>query len=174
MLASREYRILFCLALILLSAAGNAQEDREKSVRLKKHERIYLAAYDDTTRALATLFLVKRHRITGPAAPNEAQRYLLGFDMTATWIVFGVSTAVLTTGLIMVENSSTDSNEESFGFLIPLVGGAVMIGSGLTLGIQYLLLTPYSVRKYFKLLEAYKENGKLPRYYEKRLAKYLQ
>jgi hypothetical protein len=56
MLIVRGHGILIGLALILLPASGSAQEEYEKPVRLKKHERIYLAAYDDTTRALATLF----------------------------------------------------------------------------------------------------------------------
>ncbi len=174
MLISRVHGILIGLVLILLPASGSAQEENDKPVRLKKHERIYMAAYDDTTRALANLFLVKRHKIIGPYSPGEAERYLLGFDMTTTWIVFGVSTAVLTTGLIMAENRDTGTSEENYNFVIPFIGAAGMIGSGLTLGVQYLLLTPYTVRKYFKLLEAYKDDGSLPRYYEKRIAKYLQ
>jgi hypothetical protein len=106
--------------------------------------------------------------LSDPLHPTKHSDTCLDF-----WIVFGVSAAVLTTGLIMIENNPTDSDEENYNFVIPFIGAIGMIGSGITLGGQYLLLTPYTVRKYFKLLEAYKEEGQLPRYYEKRLAKYL-
>ena len=167
-------RFFLAIALIVSLSSGNAQDSSFHTVRLKKNERIYLAAYDDTTRALATLFLVKRHKIIGPPSPTDFERYTTGFNMEAMWIAFGVSSAVLAAGIFMV-NQHTDSNQED-GLIavIPLIGGMCMLSTGITLAVQYILLTPYTVRKYFKLLDTYTSGGQLPRSYTKRMAKYLR
>lgn len=150
-----------------------AQNENQQVVRLKKHERIYLAAYDDTTRALADLFLAKRHQIIGPHSTNEFER-CIGLHMKTNWIVLGVSSAVLVTGLVMAGNTPPSEGQEDFSFFIPMIGGVGMIASGITLSAQYLMLTPYTVKKYFKLLELYQGEGKLPKYYTKRISKYLR
>lgn len=163
-------------ALILIASLShsNAQDNSSNTVRLKKHERIYLAAYDDTTRALATLFLVKRHKIIGPPSPTELERYVVGFNLKATWITFGISSAVLAAGLFMINQNTDSAQEGDMSFIIPMAGAMIMISSGITLTVQYILLTPYTVRKYFKLIDIYATGGKLPRNYTKRMAKYLR
>lgn len=150
-----------------------SQTESSGTVSLKKYERIYLAAYDDTTRALATLFLAKRHKIVGPHTTSEVQRYI-GLDMKTNWIVLGVSSAVLVTGLVMASNNAPPpEGQEDYSFLIPMLGAMGIITSGINLTLQYIALTPYTVKKYFRLIEKYESEGQLPPYYVKRIKKYL-
>ncbi|MFN3839393.1 MAG: hypothetical protein ACK4RF_01685 [Cyclobacteriaceae bacterium] len=162
------------IALIVSLLPGNAQDSSSYTVRLKKSERIYLAAYDDTTRALATLFLVKRHKIIGPPSPTDFERYTTGFNMEAMWIAFGVSSAVFVAGMFMVNQNTDTVGDDGMIAVIPLIGGMCMLSTGINLAVQYILLSPYTVRRYFKLLDTYTSGGQLPRSYTKRMAKYLR
>ncbi|MCK6618283.1 MAG: hypothetical protein L6Q51_11635 [Cyclobacteriaceae bacterium] len=168
-------RFITVITLLLLPlGCVFSQSDSPDTLRLKKYERIYLAAYDDTTRALAALFLAKRHQIIGLHSSSEIERYI-GLNMKTNWIVFGVSSAVLVTGLVMAGNNAPppEGHEEDYSFLIPLLGAMGMISSGINLGAQYIMLTPYTVKKYFRLLAKYRADGQLPAYYAKRIKKYM-
>ncbi|QOI97541.1 MAG: hypothetical protein HRU69_08575 [Flammeovirgaceae bacterium] len=170
----KTLRFFTAITLLLLPLSSVfSQTDSSGTIRLKKYERIYLAAYDDTTRALATLFLAKRQQIIGPHTTSEIERYI-GLNMKTNWIVFGVSSVVLVTGLVMAGNAPPSEGQEDISFLIPLLGAMGMIASGINLGAQYILLTPYTVKKYFRLVEKYQAEGQLPPYYAKRIRKYLR
>jgi hypothetical protein len=164
---------IFALLLLPLSFSFS-QTVSSGTVRLKKHERIYLAAYDDTTRALATLFLTKRHWITGSHTSSDPEFYF-GLDMGKNWLLFGVSSAIFVTGLVLASNDAPAPEEsDDVSYLIPMIGAMGMMVSGITLGVQYIMLTPYTVKKYFRLLEKYRAEGQLPPYYARRIRKYLR
>jgi hypothetical protein len=137
----------------------------ENNVRLTKNERLFMAAYDDTTRALAYLFMEKR-------IPLEKTR------KTYT-IVLGVSAAALATGALMLENDLNNSpaatyDQANYLGLVLALGGTMGVVLGLGgYGGASLGMNPYTVKKYHRLLDYYQTNQTLPEFYLKGIGHHL-
>jgi hypothetical protein len=155
-----QTKFLFIISLHITSSAF-AQHNDNPNLNLSKSDRIWLAAYDDTTKALAFLFIEKRNKI------NK--------EKNSIYIVAGVSAAVLVTGVLLSARSSTQTPDgENMDFLIPLVGSIGLISSGIGVIGNSLALHPYTLKKYERLLEQYSDIKSLPPFYQKRIAKYLR
>jgi hypothetical protein len=108
-----------------LTSAAFAQAENSKS-KLSKNEKIWVAAYDDTTKALAALFLRKR---------NQDRK-----EQNAAYYVLGASVALIGAGLILAsrdmdaaQGGSTEQ-DMNMSFVPILLGFSGILWSGLTLG----------------------------------------
>lgn len=152
-------------ALLLLITVNLCAQQQKRIPKLTKHERIWVAAYDDTTKALASLFLSKR---------NQYRK-----EQETGYYVLGASVVVLGTGLMLSSRdtntgaSSPEDQDMDMSFLPMLLGFSGMICSGLTLGGHAVTMHPYTVKKYNRLLTQYKAGEPIPKFYTKRMARYL-
>lgn len=90
-------KITLQLLLLWITVTLYAQQDKTIP-KLTTHEKIWIAAYDDTTKALASLFLSKRNQIRK--------------EQETGYYVLGASVVVLGTGIIL---SSRDTNSGTGG-----------------------------------------------------------
>ncbi len=155
---NRKFMLVPGLAIILVTA-GFAQSEKPK-VKLTKSEKIWMTAYDDTTRALARLFIKKRD------AQQKKQKTM--------YIALGVSSVALIGGGLLLTsdlNSSTSSYSPTnyTGLGLMLAGSAGVIISSTSLGISFISLNPYTQKKYNKLIDMHKEKKPLPEFYLKRM-----
>lgn len=157
--------IFFTVLTCTLISVAYAQYEKP-NIKLTKNEKIWIAAYDDTTKALASLFLSKRNQIRK--------------EQETGYYVLGASVIVLGTGIIL---SSRDTNSGTGGateedmnmsFVPLLLGFSGVMWSGITLGGNAVLLHPYTVKKYDKLLDLHAAGQPLPRFYTKRLTPFLR
>lgn len=159
-------RIIFFSILACTMASVAFAQDEEPNIRLTKNEKIWIAAYDDTTKALATLFLNKRHQIRK--------------EQETGYFVLGASVAVLGAGLMLSSRNSPSGSgsvpeeDMDMSFVPLLLGFSGVMWSGITLGGNALLLHPYSVKKYHKLVDLHAAGQPLPRFYTKRLTPFLR
>lgn len=144
--------------LCLLSFALMAQDKQVR--RLSKQEKIYQSAYDDTTRMLAELFVQKRSVI------KRTQRNVL-VGVAASAVVYGA-------GAMMALNnadSQTSSYEPEFyggiGLMFVGAGGAIVFST--LSGMHAIRLSPYTLRKYYRVIDLYKTGKPIPEYYRSRL-----
>lgn len=150
--------ILFFIALPVI-----AQD--EIKPRLRKNERILLAAYDDTTRALARLFIDKR----------EACRRRL----YTTGVIGGVAAFTAASAELILENYSAQGPggqvdpEYSLVLGIMVVGVVCIISSGIVTGLTLILKNPYTIKKYLILIDWYRAGRPWPDFYQKRVVPYL-
>lgn len=158
-------KILFtvCVCFVLTYTIAFAQSDLDQT-KLTKNDRILLTVYDDTTRAIAALFITKRNNIKK------------GLKTTA--IVGGVSASLfLIGGLVFEQNINTPTgtyNTSNYaGLVIMFFGAAGVIGSAAALPVQFLRLNPYTMKKHDKLLKIYRSGRPLPEFYKKKLSTYL-
>ncbi|MBX2945949.1 MAG: hypothetical protein KF725_08950 [Cyclobacteriaceae bacterium] len=157
--------IFFTVLTSTLASVAFAQEEKP-NIKLTKTEKIWIAAYDDTTKALATLFLNKRHQIRK--------------EQETGYYVLGASVVVLGTGLMLSShNSPTGSGvaieqDMDMSFVPLLLGFSGVMWSGITLGGNALMLHPYTVKKYNKLVGLHAAGQPLPRFYTKRLTPFLR
>ncbi|MBX2946267.1 MAG: hypothetical protein KF725_10570 [Cyclobacteriaceae bacterium] len=158
-------KIILFSALICIMANTACAQEGLPVVKLTKGERMWLAAYDDTTKALAWLFINKRNVHT----KNQKPLYL----------VLGASTAAMIGGGLMLERDLNSSPTATYdqanyaGLTLMFVGTAGVLASGTALGISYIALNPYTVKKYDRLLALHKANKPLPEFYVKRMTPYL-
>jgi len=159
---------LLTLALLLIASTnilGQSDSLRSKD-KLTKNDQIWLAAYDDTTEALASLFITKRNKII------KRQR--------ANLIGFGVSAIVLGVGAYMIGNNSSssttamDEGTDYAGLLLTLVGVSGVITTGVGFGVQSIQLNPYTEKKYYSLIELYKSGKPLPEFYVRKITPFLR
>lgn len=155
------------VCLILVGARVFAQTDTTLSkVKFTKTERIWFAAYDDTTKALATLFVSKRNQI------NRDQKTIL--------IVCGVSAIALGVGALMLErdlNSSPTAyyNAANYlGLLLALGGALGVFSTAPAAGVGFIRLNPYTVKKYEKLIAMHKSGKPLPEFYVSKITTLLR
>jgi hypothetical protein len=149
---------------MMLPFIGMAQP-AENNFRLTKNEQIFLAAYDDTTKALAYLFMEKRR-------PLEKER-------KTSAIVFGLSAAALVTGAVMLENDLNNSPAGAYdganylGMILALGGTMGSVYGLVGYGVASISMNPYTVKKYHRLLDYYQSNQTLPEFYLKRIGHHL-
>jgi len=147
----------------MLAAPAGAQKKPER--RNGKIEKIRMAAYDDTTQALARLFVEKRTNHTR----NQKTMY----------IVLGTSTAVMVGGGLLLASDLKSSSTASYdptnyaGLGLMLAGTTGILISSTSLGISYFSLNPYTLKKYYRLIDMHKANKPLPKFYLKRMAPYI-
>jgi hypothetical protein len=154
-------RIKTTMLLIILYSVTTLAQEASPEIKLSKSEQLWIAAYDDTTKALAFLFIEKRNKI------NKGKN--------SNYIVAGVSAAVLVAGALLSERSSTQTpDEENMDFLFPLLGAIGLVSSGIGIIGNSLALHPYTLKKYEHLLEQYRDTQSLPPFYQKRLVNYLR
>lgn len=154
--------VLFAL-IYSLAIAQTPQQNSE--LKLSKIDKIWLAAYDDTTKALAQLFIVKRNSF------NREQKI--------NYLVAGISAVTLVAGGVMLEQDLNEPNatyqEENYvGFIFMFVGSSGIIYSSVASLINFLQLNPYTLKKYERVLALYKEGQPIPPFYQKRLSKFLR
>lgn len=154
-------KIIFLTMLAgTLVHVADAQEEKPE-VKLTKTEKIWISAYDDTTKALAWLFIKKRNIYT----KNQKTMYF----------VLGASTATIIGGGLWLENDLNSSPTASYdqtnyaGLLLMLAGTAGVLGSSVSLGASYIGLNPYTLKKYNRLIDLHKANKTLPQFYLKRM-----
>jgi len=157
-------RILKTISLIILglyiAPNSRAQHTDNPELKLSKSDRMWLAAYDDTTKALALLFIARRNKAN---KQNEIN-----------YIVAGVSSAVLLTGVLLSErNPNQTPDGVSMDFLFPLLGSVGLLSAGIGFIGNAVELHPYTIKKYHRLLEQHTDSKPLPPFYQKRITKYL-
>lgn len=161
-------KILFtvCVCFVLTYTIAFAQADLDQpQTKLTKNDRILLTVYDDTTRAIAALFITKRNNIKK------------GLKTTA--IVGGVSASLfLIGGLVFEQNINTPAgsyNPSNYaGLGIMFFGAAGVLASAASLPVQFLLLNPYTMKKHHKLMKIYRSGRPLPEFYKRNLSAYLK
>lgn len=152
--------IFFTVLACALAHVADAQEDKPV-VKLTKTEKIWGAAYDDTTKALASLFIKKRNIHT------KSQKTM--------YVVLGASTAAMIGGGLMLESDLNSSPTASYdqanyaGFILMLAGTTGVLASSVTLASSYIGLNPYTLKKYDRLIDLHKANNTLPEFYLKRM-----
>ncbi len=154
------------LLLICSSAYAQGPSIRSSKSKLSKNDRIWQAAYDDTTRALAYLFIYMRAEIMG--------------KHKADLPVGGVSAVALTAGvLLMTHDSDVTGAAASYdnadgadllGIILFMGGSAGVLYSGIGQLINALELSPYTLKRYYKVLDLYNRGKPVPEFYRKRLA----
>lgn len=154
--------VLFAL-IYSLAIAQTPQQNPE--LKLSKIDKIWLAAYDDTTKALAQLFIAKRNSF------NREQKI--------NYLVAGISAATLVAGGLMLKEDLSEPNAtynpvSYTGFIFMFVGSSGIIYSSVASLINFLQLNPYTLKKYERVLARYKEGQPIPPFYQKRLSKFLQ
>jgi hypothetical protein len=160
-----------CYLVFAFFACGFAFSQRllAQSINLKqklsKTDKISFAAYDDTTQALAQLFIAKRHTF------NQKQEINY-------WIV-GVSAATFVAGGILLQQDLNEPNAtynptNYAGLVLMFVSSGGMIYSTASSLLNFLRLNPYTLRKYERLLVLYQKGEPIPRFYQKRLVKFLR
>jgi hypothetical protein len=149
-------KTVFLLVLMSCSSCllGLSQGHVSKS-KLSKEEKFLHLVYNDTTQALANLFILKRHHYRSK-------------DKTAL-IGMGISTGVFLLGGAMLASES-DSEIVTGAGLLPLfagaAGGVVFISY---FGLVQLAKSPYSFKKFVKVVALLKEGKPLPEFYAQRL-----
>jgi hypothetical protein len=156
---------LLIILTCTLTDMANAQVKKPEA-KLSKIEKIQMAAFDDTTRALTHLFVEKK-RI----------RHIR--NQKTMYIVLGGSTAVMVGGGLLLASDLNSSSTASYdptnyaGLGLMLAGTTGVLISSASLGISYLSLNPYTLKKYYRLIDMHKANKPLPIFYLKRMAPYL-
>lgn len=154
------------LTLLMAGIIGvlKAGEDTVK-IRLTKADRIRLAAYDDTTRALAALFTAKRK--------------VFGRQMRGCAVAGGVSVLMFVAGGLMLQDDMNNGpgggmNPANYiGMSMAALGFAGAAAAAVMTGVTALQKNPYTVRKYEKLIALHKAGKPLPEYYAMRIRAYL-
>ncbi|MBX2945948.1 MAG: hypothetical protein KF725_08945 [Cyclobacteriaceae bacterium] len=147
-----------CILVLLASASAFAQELETTELKFTKHEKIWVAAYDDTTTALAALFTSKRY----PYEKRKKNYFML----------LGVSSVAIGIGTILTLNDP--SMNDDTGFILIVAGTSGLILTGFYLLIENTMLYPYTVKKYKKLLSGYEAGEPIPSFYLKRLTPFLK
>lgn len=151
---------------ILICTVVQAQVPSENSEgKLSKVDKIWLAAYDDTTKALAQLFILKRK------AFNSKQKI--------NYLVAGISTATLVAGGLILKQDLNEPNatyeaENYAGLIFMLVGSSGIIYSVSASIVNFLQLNPYTLKKFERVLALHQEGKPIPPFYQKRLTKFLR
>jgi hypothetical protein len=144
-------KLRFAICMLLFPAAQLCAQSGNTEIKLSKSDKIWIAAYDDTTRALALLFIAKRN------AFNRAQ--------TINYISGSVAAAMLaTTATIMSGND----------FILISIGASVLITSAASALVNFLFFSPYTIKKYERLLAHYRQHHTIPPFYQKKLIRYLR
>jgi hypothetical protein len=148
-----------CIISFFISSFAYGQEP-DVNVKLTKTEKIWVAAYDDTTKALASLFLSKRNQYSK--------------EKETGYVVLGASVAVLGTGLLLSSRNTDTSGsavdqDMDMSFVPLLLGFSGIMYSGITLGGHALTMHPYTLKKYNRLIDLHKANQPLPEFYLKRM-----
>jgi hypothetical protein len=144
-------KLRFAICMLLFPAAQLCAQSGNTEIKLSKSDKIWIAAYDDTTRALALLFIAKRN------AFNRAQ--------TINYISGSVAAAMLvTTATIMSGND----------FILISIGASVLITSAASALVNFLFFSPYTIKKYEHLLAHYRQHHTIPPFYQKKLIRYLR
>lgn len=144
-------KLRFAICMLLFPAAQLCAQSGNTEIKLSKSDKIWIAAYDDTTRALALLFIAKRN------AFNRAQ--------TINYISGSVAAAMLvTTATIMSGND----------FILISIGASVLITSAASALLNFLFFSPYTIKKYEHLLAHYRQHHTIPPFYQKKLIRYLR
>ena len=136
----------------------------KRGVKLSKIDQIWLAAYDDTTKALAELFTVKR---------TQMRKY-----RKTSFVVVGVSAATFAAGGLLLQRlndpAGTYNVVNYLGIPALILGVAGIFTSGVSLGIYSLWINPYTIKKYKKLIEMHKSGKPLPEFYFNKIIPYLK
>lgn len=141
---------------------ASAQSDSVKSeVRLSKNDRIRLAAFDDTTKVLANLFIAERIKIS----KNNKTCLLVAGASVGAYFLGGL---MLQKGLNRPAGAYNIINYT--GLYVMLVGAVGVASSVGALGINAISLSPYTVRKYNRLIAMHKSGKPLPEFYILKIA----
>lgn len=155
---------IFQVVFILIISLPLIAQDQIKQ-KLTKNDRILQAAYDDSTRALAQLFLVKR----------KSCREMLKVSNTTS----GIGIVVAAGGIVILENDMNQGPGGPFnpvnyrGFGLMAMGVTVALSSGIVTGVALVKKNPYTVKKYRILVDWHKAGKPWPDFYMKRVAPYL-
>lgn len=151
------------IILLIFNSEISAQPKAGRE-NISKNDKIYSMAYDDTTRALAALFISKRIKIH--------------HDQKTSIILLSASGAAFLVGGLMLSDdlssSGTTSAANYAGYGIMLVGAFGIIVSATTTGINQLRLNPYTLRKYERVMKMYKNNEPIPEFYSKKVNLIMQ
>lgn len=155
------------LLAILLAGYANGvwafapADSLEKRARTSKAERIRQAVFNDTTEALANLFLAKRSMV------RKTNRVVL--------IAGAASAAIFLTGGLLAQEAGTPYSPDFIvGFPMVFTGAVGILTSGVVAGVNNLRLNPYTLRKYEKLVAMQRSGIPLPEFYARRVSPYLR
>jgi hypothetical protein len=134
------------------------------TIVLRASDRILQAAYDDTTRALAFLFLVKRQDI-------RKNRHL-------SYIALGSSAVLFSVAHFINERSENQpawvKEGNSMGVTMMVVAGiGALYGGVLNLAWTEIRASSYREKKFYELVEMHRAGEPLPRFYARRIAPFI-
>lgn len=134
------------------------------TIVLRASDRMLQAAYDDTTRALAFLFIVKRQDI-------RKNRHL-------SYVTLGTS-ALLFSGAHLINEQMEDQpvwEKEGRSMLIILMivaGTGALYGGLLNLAWTEIRASSYREKKFYQLVEMHRVGEPLPRFYARRIVPFI-
>jgi hypothetical protein len=153
-------RIIIFLSLLWLPGIELLAQEKTEQAKLSKHEKMQMAAYDDTTQMLAGLFIEKRNSI------KRTQN-------TCIWIFAGSAGTFVLGGAMLAEDLNSPAgvyNPASYtGLGVMFIGVLGMTGSAATIGIQQIRRNPYTIRKFNRLIEMRKNGHPLPDFYREKM-----
>lgn len=139
---------------------SNSISAQTQAPKLAKNDKIMQLAYNDTTKALALLFIERR--TSAKANSNDA---LVGAAISTGVVIVG--------GAIMLSN--TDSPEIIVSGLVPVfvgIGGVIYFAGAY--GISKIKKNAYTLRKFERLVKMSKEGKPIPVYYLERAQNYFR
>jgi hypothetical protein len=148
------------MAVHLVPALAQAPAT-EGTKRLSKEEKILAAVYDDSTRALANLFVSKRSGLTK--------------DRKTGLVIAGASAATFLAGGLLLSNDLNGTEGDNYnpanyaGLGLMLVGAGGVLASGTYAGVKSIQLNPYTYRKYQKVLRLYQDGKPIPAFYRNQM-----
>lgn len=134
------------------------------TIVLRASDRILQAAYDDTTRALAFLFLVKRQDI-------RKNRHL-------SYVALGSSVVLFSAAHLVNEQMELQPDWEKEGrsmavTMMVVAGIGALYGGVLNLAWTEIRASSYREKKFYQLIELHRGGEPLPRFYARRIAPFI-
>ena len=142
------------LSWVVGSTSFGQQPDSAIRKKNSKEALIQQLAFDDSTRALAHLFIQKRMQLKK--------------NLRLSYIVLAASGAIYVGGTLLFLEAAA---EPLTGFvLIPLSIGAsgILLGTGMVI-INHIRFSRYSRKKYEKIIDNYKTGKPLPGFYKEKI-----
>lgn len=143
--------LLSCLLFI-----GESLLAQEPHAKLSPDEEFWNQTFDDSTRALARLFIIKRTKFK----PKVNKAIING----------GASLVIITGGVLLLASPSIIG---PVGALMYVSGLVYFITEGVLFAVRYSRFHPYTKRKFDRLIERYKNGESFPPFYKHEFDPYI-
>lgn len=129
---------------------------QEPHAKLSPDEEFWNQTFDDSTRALARLFIIKRTKFK----PKVNKAIING----------GASLVIITGGVLLLASPSIIG---PVGALMYVSGLVYFITEGVLFAVRYSRFHPYTKRKFDRLIERYKNGESFPPFYKHEFDPYI-